>query len=129
MSFFYMFIHCFVRSSDKYNQIPDGGIQDNYVQTAVKYIQHHYYKDISVEDIAAHCSIHRSYLSRIFKASMDITLQEFLIKYRLDMACELLKTTNHSILAISNMVGYTNQFNFSRTFKKEKGVSPQNWRK
>jgi len=131
MSFFYMFMNCFIYSSESrsQNQNSIGRMQDFYVQEAINYIQQNYYNDISIKDIASHCNIHRSYLSRIFKVGLDITPQLFLIRHRIEVACELLRTTKHSVGEISRMVGYPNQLNFSRTFRREMGVSPQQWRK
>jgi len=129
IAYLYLFMNGLIQSSISRNQNTWDGVQDFYVQEAIKYIQRNYWKDISIQDIADHCNIHRSYLGRIFKSNRNLTPQEFLIKCRLDMACELLKTTNSSIGEISATVGYPNQLNFSRAFKREIGQSPQQWRK
>ena len=128
MANFYFFMNGLIQSSSTRKQEAGDSVRDFYVQEAIKFIQRNYWKDISIQDIADHCNIHRSYLSRIFKASIDVTPQEFLIRCRLDVACELLKTTGNSVGEISQMVGYPNQLNFSRAFKRKMGQSPQKWR-
>lgn len=125
----YLFANSFAQASVSDKPTFTDGTRDFYVQEAIGFISRNYAKDLSIKDIAEHCSIHRSYLSRIFKASAGVSPQEFLIRCRCDAACELLKTTNYSISEISVMVGYPNPLNFSRAFKREKGLSPREFRK
>ena len=54
--------------------------------------------------------------------------QEFLIRYRMSKAAELLKTTDISIKDISIKVGYPNQLHISRTFKNVYDQSPRSYR-
>lgn len=125
----YLFMNSFVRASAPDKPMLKDSVRDFYVQEAIAFINRNYWQDLSIQDIAEHCSIHRSYLSRIFKSAIGVSPQEFLIRCRCDIACELLKTTNRSIGEISTMVGYPNQLNFSRAFKREIGVSPKEFRK
>jgi AraC-like DNA-binding protein len=129
MGHFYLFLSALISSSSLRKTIPEGTLQDFYVREAVSFIEQHYQNNISVEDIASFCNLNRSYLGRIFKTVLQSTPQDFLISYRLKKACELLKITDRPIGEISVMVGYPNQFNFSRAFKQELGKSPQEWRK
>jgi AraC-like DNA-binding protein len=47
----------------------------------------------------------------------------------MNKACDLLKNTDTLIGDIALHVGYENQLNFSRAFKKTFGISPREWRK
>ena len=80
-------------------------------------------------DIAAFCNLNRSYLGKIFRESMNQTLQQFLIYYRMNRATELLKFTEMSVNEVGRLVGYPNQLHFSRAFKNVFGISPNSWRK
>jgi len=128
MSHFYMFINCLIESSNHKGEIPCDRVKDFYIREAVQFIKQNYFKDITIKDIADHLNIHRSYLSRIFKGVMNTTPQDYLIKCRIDMACVLLKTSNTSINEVAAMVGYANQLNFSRAFKRLTGVSPKHYK-
>ena len=99
-----------------------------YVKDAKDYIAHHYHRPITVEEIATHCRLNRNYLSRIFKEEMRIGLQEYLVNFRLSVACDLLKFSDDSIRAISEKTGYNNQLYFSKAFKQKFSVSPTVWR-
>ncbi|HCT91365.1 MAG TPA: AraC family transcriptional regulator [Lachnospiraceae bacterium] len=105
-----------------------GKLRDFYVHEALAFIELNFQNDISVEDIADHCSLNRSYFGKIFKGAVGQTPQEFLLNYRMTKAAELLKLTRLSIGDISKAVGYDNQLHFSRAFKNVFGVSPRVWR-
>jgi len=129
MGHLYGFISAMVHSSAQLNLIEEGSLQDFYAQKAIDYISQHYHRDLTVQEVADHCNVHRSYLHRIFTACLNTPPQQFLINYRVRKACELLKTTEHSISEISSLVGYTNPLVFSRIFKKEMKKSPRDWKK
>ena len=124
----YLFVDALINSSSVKRKISGGTLRDFYVREALQYIGLHYHESITVEDIAEYCNIHRNYLGKIMRSVFDESPQEFLIRYRMNKACELLKITDRPIGEISTMVGYPNQLNFSRAFKKHMGVPPREWR-
>lgn len=100
---------------------------DIYVKHAVEYI-HHNYSNIRVSDIAAYIGITRSYLTHIFTERLHVSPQEYLLTYRLEQGCRLLRTTNLSIQEISEKIGYSNPLTFSKIFKNTYSMSPKNYR-
>lgn len=95
-----------------------------YVDEAIKYIQENYYRDISVQEIANYICINRSYLSRLFKEVAGMSPKGYLINYRMEKAYDLLCSSDLSIASVGMSVGYTDQFLFSKVFKRIKGISP-----
>ena len=124
----YLFLNSLAASSLCRKKIARSSLQDFYVREAVLFIENHFREDMHIEDIAASCNIDRSHLGKIFKNAMGMGLKDFLIHYRVNKACELLKGTNHTISEIANMTGYSNLFNFSRAFKTVMGIAPRQWR-
>ena len=124
----YLFFNALLENSIFSNRKESGNLQEFYVREAINYIEKNYYRDISVEDIAQWCNLNRSYFGKIFKNSMKTTPQDFLIRYRLSKACDMLKSDNFSIKEISEITGYPNQFYFSRSFKHVYNMSPREWR-
>ena len=124
----YLFISSLIESSSHRKHITGGSLRDFYVRESLNFIEQHYQDQIGVEDIATFCNLDRSYLCKIFKSVLNASPQEFLIQYRINKSLELMRITDHSIGEISCMVGYQNQFNFSRVFKQLKGKSPREWR-
>lgn len=99
-----------------------------YVEHALEFIEHHYEKNIKVKDIASYIGINRSYLSNSFKKSVNMSPQEYLVNYRMNKACGLLKTTDLPVSAIAVQVGYDDPLAFSKSFKKFYEVSPKAFR-
>lgn len=69
------------------------------------------------------------YLSRLFKEKAGINFISYIIQERMQFAVELLRQPSCPISQISEAVGYSNEKNFSRAFKKYFGVSPAEYRK
>ena len=85
--------------------------------------------DASLQTAAAHVSLNPVYLSRYFKEKTGIHFIDYLITVKMKRAAELLQNKDNKIAKISEMVGYSNEKNFSRAFKKYFGVSPNEYRK
>ena len=103
--------------------------RSGYVDKALLYIEEHYCHPITIQDIADHLGINRSYLHRIFKASTDSSLQNYLLDRRIHHACILLQDTELTIQGIAHSVGYPDPLNFSRIFHQKIGMSPSGYRK
>ncbi len=95
----------------------------DYVKTVSDYIKANYMHKIYVEDIANNLNINRRYLSRIFKDKKGVTIQQYIINFKMKKACEFLKR-GFKVNESSAMVGYDDTFTFSKIFKKYIGVSP-----
>ena len=103
-------------------------LREFYIHEALTYIEHNFQNEITIEDIAGVCGLNRTYFGKIFKEALGKTQQEFLLKYRMLKAAELLKLTSLSIGDVGLAVGYANQMHFSRAFKNNYGISPREWR-
>lgn len=99
-----------------------------YINEAIRFIELNYQKDITVEEIAENCGLNRNYFGKKFKEGFGKTPQEFLMRFRMTKATELLEKTHLSIGEISRAVGYNDQLHFSRAFKNTYGISPRQWR-
>lgn len=99
-----------------------------YIRHATRYITLNYWKNPSVQELADFCGINRSHLSRIFRQKTGQSPQEYIVRYRINTACTLLKTTDLTLAQVASAIGYTDQFSFSKAFKKEKGIPPIVWR-
>lgn len=100
-----------------------------HVNRAIQYIQMHYQEMITVNDIADYVSVNRSYLSTLFQRELHMSPQQFLLRFRITKATELLTNSNVSIKNISYSCGYANQLAFSKAFRKITGMSPSTYRK
>ena len=101
----------------------------DYIDTALTYINYQYMDNITVESIAKHLKLERTYFSALFKKHTGLSPKQYLLNYRMKIAAELLTKNNCNISVIANSVGYTDIYNFSRMFKKHFGVSPNTYKK
>ena len=124
----FLFLDGLIQSSSTRRTAAEGQLRDFYIQEAVTYMEQHYQRDLTVEELADVCKLNRSYFSKLFKESMGCPPQEFLIRMRLSKATELMRTSRDSIGDIAAVCGYPNQLHFSRAFKKRYGLSPRQWR-
>ena len=104
-------------------------IKTDIVTSAKKIIDYNFDKELSVVTIAESLYTDTSYLIRKFTEKQGISPKEYIIEKRLVLAKKLLRETDSSVIEISNSVGYSDQFYFSRIFKKKVGMSPTAYRK
>lgn len=103
--------------------------KEHYIAQVVHFIEMNYASKITVQSIAAFIGLQRSYLSSIFKDVMNISLQDYLIHFRVRKACELLQHTSLTIGDIARSIGYEDPLLFSKMFKKVMKHSPSDYRK
>lgn len=102
--------------------------RDALVREVNEYIQGHLSEDLSLIQIAGAVNFHPAYLSRIYKESTHMGLSEYISGQRLAVACKLLRETHNRITDIGSSLGFNSATYFTRFFKKQKGVSPQEYR-
>lgn len=95
----------------------------------LKYVENHYMEKITIEEIANEVGISQSHFMKYFKNTMGTSFIDYLNEYRLTMASRLLVSSDSSILAIAEEVGYDNLSYFNRTFKKRFAMTPREYRK
>ncbi len=96
---------------------------------ARRYFQEHYNEQISIEDYAASRNMSISWFMRNFKQVTLKSPMQYILAIRINNAVSLLETTDYNVTEIAAIVGYDNPLYFSRIFKKQKGISPSDYRK
>jgi AraC-like DNA-binding protein len=92
-------------------------------------IENDYSEHFSLADLAGWYHISESHLSHIFKSITGYAPIEYLISCRLSAAKNLLSSSDKSIKEIIDLCGFSDESNFSRTFKKKVGMTPTEFRK
>ena len=85
--------------------------------------------ELDVDHLAKIMNMSRPTLYRKIKAISDLTPNELINISRLKKAAELLATTEYKVYEIADMVGYTSQNNFGRSFLKQFGMPPTEYQK
>lgn len=99
-----------------------------YVKRALEYIDAHFSGDISVEEIAGYAGVHYSYLQRIFKQNIGLSVMNYVNKVRVERACSLLLNSELPIERIALESGFNSRQNFAYTFKRITGMTPRKYR-
>lgn len=86
-------------------------------------------KDVTREDLAAHVYLNSAHLSRLFKKETGDSIMDYMIQAKMAQAKYLLTETGHRISDICELLGYENASYFGKTFKRQVGVTPQEYRK
>lgn len=96
---------------------------------AEDYIRAHINENIKIQNITTTLNIDRSYFSKIFKQCYQTTPHQYILKLRLKMAEMLLTATNYTISEIIDRLNFTDQYSFTKQFKKHYHYSPTAYRK
>lgn len=85
-------------------------------------------KNVTCEDIAGQVYLNPIYLTRIFKRETGLSVSEYLIREKINLAKNLLQKTSQPVSTIASQIGYNNFSHFSRIFNKYVGMSPLEYR-
>lgn len=86
-------------------------------------------QELSIELIADELKISSAYLGRLFKKYTSKTILDCITEYRMEKAKELLRSTNFAVAKIAEQTGFSNSIYFHRAFKKENGITPNEFRR
>lgn len=102
---------------------------DHQLQFAKEYLDVHYAANISLDRLANRCYLNKYYLSHAFQKRFGISPIAYLLRRRLEAACQLLKTTSMTMLEISSAVGFNSQSYFNKAFKEVYSCTPGQYRR
>ena len=95
---------------------------------AIQYINDSFAEHIAIDSLPEMCFLSATHFRRTFRTIMGCSPLEYIHQLRINRACELLYTSNESILNISLAVGFDSVSSFNRQFIQIIGVAPSRWR-
>lgn len=98
------------------------------IETLLPYINQNLDKKITVGSLAQMANWSPDYLSAQFKTITGLTILQYINRCRIDKAKILLLTPELRIRDVAGMVGFSDEFYFSKMFKKYEGISPRKFR-
>ncbi|WP_226527235.1 response regulator [Metabacillus niabensis] len=104
----------------------NGGVE--LVKSVLSIIEHSYMEDLSLSVLADQAGFNSSYLSRLFKLETGAGFVQYLRNVRMKHACRLLKKTELTNKDVAKEVGFWDEKHFRRTFKKDIGLTPGEYR-
>ena len=96
---------------------------EGHVQKVETLIRSSYMQPLRVESLARELNLDRRYLTRLFREQTGLSVQQYLIRVRLEAADRYL-AQGRSVQETAQLCGYEDAMNFSRLYKKHRGHSP-----
>lgn len=94
----------------------------------LKYIHNNYFKRITSIDLEQTVSYTYRHILKVFRKDLGLTPMEYLYRYRIEKAMELLSFGDYELKYVAEILGFNNIHDFSRVFKKIAGVPPGKWK-
>jgi AraC-like DNA-binding protein len=105
-----------------------GGDLDR-VQDVLTFIEESVGRRIEISRLAEKAGLERSYFSRLFSRCMGISPSEYVQRRKIEEARQLLLSTSKTVREIGLNLGFSDEFHFSKVFKKWTGLSPGIYRR
>jgi len=95
----------------------------------LEYIGQNLHNPLSIKDLARISKLHPTYFSNLFSRLMGLSPVQYIARRRIEESQKILLSTDQTLYQIALRVGFSDEYYFSRTFKKIVGISPNFYRK
>ncbi len=85
--------------------------------------------NVSLDDIAQHFFLNKSYIISIFSEKYGYTPKQYILQRKMQAARSMLRENMYSIAEISDILSFSSSQHFSSLFKKKEGISPDEYRR
>lgn len=103
---------------------------DDLVQEVLAYVHAHYREKLTMARLAKALGYSESYLYRKIKASLSVSLSDYIQRYRISQAVQVLEgPTDIRIADLASELGFSDYNYFDQVFKKYVGMTPTAFRK
>ena len=99
------------------------------IRDIVNFCTGHFTKNLSLETLEEALHLSRYYISHLFSDKLNIRFNDYVNSLRVSEACRLLRTTTLSVTDIAERVGFNTLRTFNRSFAKQMGQSPSEYRR
>ncbi|MDQ0493878.1 AraC family transcriptional regulator [Paenibacillus brasilensis] len=103
------------------------GSNSRKMEKIIQYMHQHVSSKITLTELSEMVQLSPTYLSRTFKDTTGYAVIEFFNKIKIDKAKELLIEGDKKVKEVAQALGFTDEFYFSRLFKRMEGISPSEY--
>ena len=114
--------------TEKMRKVCRSDTNSKHINLCKEYIYSHIKERITVEDIADALGVSASYLSRLFKKETGDSVSAYIRGQKIDMAKNLLRYSDYSMIMISNRLSFSSQSHFIQQFREMVGMTPKKYR-
>lgn len=127
MSFFAAIAPFFGQQEPFYESIPKPS--DMRIHRVMNYMHDFYLEPLTIAELATYIGMSEKYFIRFFRAQTGISPMQYLQNYRMKQSLILLADPDNSLSEVAQQLNFTDQFSFSKAFKRYYGESPSVFRK
>lgn len=98
------------------------------ISICIGYIEDHLHEKISLDSLAKHLDLNKTYLCKLFKKEVGITIGDYIKKLKIEAASNMLVYSDYSPSDISNYFSFSSHSHFINVFKAETGLTPNQYR-
>lgn len=102
---------------------------DSRIDFALRYIEANYTRPLNLEQLAQEAGYSASYFEAKFLKEMGTTLKQYVNKYKVEKAKELLAATDEPVTDLAYRLGWSSSNYFCTVFKKYTGMTPLQYRR
>jgi len=98
------------------------------IKKAIVYIKKNYARTITLNEVSAHVGLSTCYFSSLFSSYMEVGFADYVRSFRLNVAANLIKSTDMTLSEISDKTGFKTFSYFSTQFRKVFNMPPKEYR-
>lgn len=102
--------------------------RNTFISSVIHYIYQNKHRDLSANDIAQRFRLSRDHLSKVFKASENVSLKYFLNQTKISLIEDMLCTSTYSVKEIANHMGFPYESAMCKFYKYHTGMTPSEYR-
>lgn len=96
---------------------------------AIDYINLHLHQKLSLDEISDAIGLSKTYLCKLFKQETGYTINNYILKLKIDAVSNMLIYTEHSEISLANYFSFSSLSHFINVFKSHIGLTPKEYRK
>lgn len=98
------------------------------VMSCVDYIYSHIKERITIQSLAEYTGLSTSYLSRVFKQNLGVSVSDYIREKKIEKATHLLRFSDMPLIEIANYLSFSSQSHFIQVFENFTGLTPKSYR-
>ena len=106
-----------------------GSFTATHYKRVLDFVAGNFGKPIQIEDLAREAGLSTSHFSRLFKSVIGDSPYQFLMRYRVERAEEMMRDPANALISVALACGFSDQPHLTRIFKHHRGMTPKAWRR